>query len=187
MNPDDVEFAAIDFESAGTAPSLAEEPVQIAVVHMRAGVILPAINSYLRPTRPVTWAAKAVHGISDAQLANAPRLIDLWPQVKSSLEFRPVVAHGAATEKRFLRVFPLHGFGPWLDTLTLTRRIFPTLESHSLSDAIQSLGLANEAELTTPGFRWHDAACDATASLVLIRHLIHAVGFEILNLPTRKQ
>jgi len=187
LKPDDVEFAAIDFESAGSAPSLAEEPVQIAVVHMRAGVIRPALNSYLRPTRPVTWAAKAVHGISDAQLADAPRLIDLWPQVRRSLESRPVVAHGASTEKRFLRVFPLHGFGPWLDSLTLTRRVFPMLDSHALSDAIHSLGLSAEPELTTPGFRWHDAASDATASLVLIRHLIKSAGVEILNLPTHKK
>ena len=101
MKTSDVPFAAIDFESAGTAPGLTDEPVQVAIVHWQDNTPLVALNSHLRPTRPVTWAAQQVHGISDSQLSDAPRLVDLWPRVKSSLEERWVVAHGAATEKRF--------------------------------------------------------------------------------------
>lgn len=184
----EIEFAAIDFESAGTEPGRTDEPVQISIVLMKNGEVGTAFTSYLKPSRPVTWAAKAVHGISDEKLMDAPRLIDLWPDVKRMLEGRWVVAHGAATEKRFLRVFPIHRFGPWVDTLTLTRSIFPSLESFALADAISALGLVDCAELKRPGFRWHDALCDATASLVLLRHLIASAGLaeapaEMINLP----
>lgn len=176
MNVDGIEFAAIDFESAGSAPGLTDEPVQIAIVQMRGGEIREAFSSYIRPTRAVTWAARAVHGISDPMLSSAPSLVDLWPEVKRGLGGRWVVAHGAATEKRFLRAFPVHGFGPWIDTLTLTRRIFPTLASYALSDAVEALGLGGEAELSQPGFRWHDAVSDAVATLVLLRRLVGATG-----------
>lgn len=181
-----VPFAAIDFESAGTAPGQTDEPVQIAVVHWIGDEMPVALNSHLKPSRPVTWAAREVHGITDEQLQNAPRLVDLWPQVKSSLDRRWVVAHGAPTEKRFLRVFPFHGFGPWVDTLTLTRAIYPSLPSHSLGDAITSLGLLDQ--IPSKGFRWHDAASDALATLVLLRHLITVTNLqeesaEILTRP----
>ena len=186
MKAREAPFAAIDFESAGTAPGLTDEPVQIAIVHWSANLPIVALNSHLCPTRPVTWAAQQVHGISDKQLAHAPRLVDLWPQVRSGLAGRWVVAHGAATEKRFLRVFPFHGFGPWVDTLALTRAVYPSLPSHALGDALTALGLIEK--IAFAGFRWHDAASDAIASLILLNHLIEAGGLaeepaEILTRP----
>jgi len=182
----EVPFAVIDFESAGSAPGLTDEPVQIAVIHWNGEEIKTALNSYLRPSRKVTWSAKEVHGIGDEMLVRAPLFVDLWPQVKASLGTRWVVAHGAATEKRFLRVFPFHGFGPWVDTLTLTRAVYPSLPSHALSDAVEKLGLT--PQLPTEGFRWHDACSDAIATAVLLRHLIQVTEIdqepaEILTRP----
>jgi DNA polymerase-3 subunit epsilon len=182
----EVPFAVIDFESAGSAPGLTDEPVQIAVIHWNGEEIKTVLNSYLRPSRKVTWSAKEVHGIDDEMLVRAPLFVDLWPQVKASLSTRWVVAHGAATEKRFLRVFPFHGFGPWVDTLTLTRAVYPSLPSHALSDAVEKLGLT--PQLPTEGFRWHDACSDAIATAVLLCHLIQVTEIdqepaEILTRP----
>jgi DNA polymerase-3 subunit epsilon len=181
----EVPFAVIDFESAGSGPGLTDEPVQIAVIHWSGEEIKTALNSYLRPSRKVTWSAKEVHGIGDELLVGAPLFMDLWPQVKTSLSTRWVVAHGAATEKRFLRVFPFHGFGPWVDTLTLIRAVYPSLSSHALGDAVEKLGLT--AQLPTTGFRWHDACSDAIATVILLRHLIHVteIGNEPAEILTR--
>ena len=74
MKISEARFAAIDFESAGTAPGLTDEPVQIAVVHWNGTTLERVLDSYLEPSRPVTWAAREVHGISDQMLAGAPRL-----------------------------------------------------------------------------------------------------------------
>ena len=189
MKVSEAPFAAIDFESAGTAPGLTDEPVQLSIVHCSEDRQIVVLNSHLRPSRPVTWAAQQVHGISDEQLKNAPLLVDLWPRVKAALEGRWIVAHGASTEKRFLNIFPFHGFGPWVDTLPLARALYPSLQSHALGEAVEALGLFDQIEF--PGFRWHDAASDALASLVLLRHLIKAGGLseepaEILTRPSLK-
>lgn len=171
-------FAAIDFESAGSAPSRADEPVQIAIVHLTGTVITDGLCSYVRPESEVTWAARKVHGITDAMLEDAPRFRDLWPQIKPAMEGCWIVAHGAATEKRFLRTFPFHAFGPWVDTLHLSRAVYPDLPSYSLGAVIKSLGLESEKEIQTANFRWHDARCDAIASLVLLRKLIAVCRLE---------
>ena len=165
-------FAAIDFEGAGTAPGRTDEPVQIAIAHLLGTFITPGLCSYVKPDAPVTWAARKVHGITDSMIRDAPAFLDLWPRIKADMEGCWIVAHGAATEKRFLRVFPFHSFGPWVDTLDLARAVYPELSSHALGDVIQALGLVNEPEIQADGFRWHDAGCDAVASLVLLRHLI---------------
>ena len=190
MKTREVRFAAIDFESAGTAPGLTDEPVQIAVVHWNGESLERVLDSYLKPSRPVTWAAREVHGISDEMLRGAPALLDLWPQIREALRDRWVVVHGGATEKRFLSIFPFHGFCPWVDTLPLARAIYPTLESHALGETIESLGLSQKLA-TWPNFRWHDAACDAAASLVLLEHLVEAANLheesaEILTRPSLK-
>lgn len=172
----DIQFAAIDFESAGSQSSLADEPVQIGISHLCGTKVSRHFVSYLSPQKAVTWTARIIHGISDEQLVGAPRLVDLWPQIKSAMQDRWIVAHGAATEKRFLRIFPFHGFSPWLDTLVLARAIYPTLASHALGDIIHALELDKEPEICTIDFRWHDASCDSVASLVLLRHLIKITG-----------
>jgi len=169
-------FAAIDFESAGSAPGKTDEPVQIAVVHLVGREIKPSLCAYVKAGSPVTWAARKVHGITDSMIEDAPRFVDLWPRIKSDMEGCWIVAHGAATEKRFLRVFPFHSFGPWVDTLDLARAVYPGLRSHALGEVIKVIGLEKEPEIQAEGFRWHDARCDAIASLVLLRHLIAVCG-----------
>ena len=169
-------FAAIDFESAGSAPGRTDEPVQIAIAHLLGTEISGALSSYVQAEGSVTWAARKVHGITDSMIKDAPRFMDLWPRIKSDMEGCWIVAHGAATEKRFLRVFPFHSFGPWVDTLDLARAVYPDLPSHALGEVIKALGLENDPEIRAENFRWHDARCDAVASLVLLRHLISVCG-----------
>lgn len=176
MRISETRFAAIDFESAGSAPGRTDEPVQVAIAHLAGGQISAGLSSYVRAANPVTWAARKVHGITDAMLGDAPAFVDLWPRIRADLDGCWVVAHGAATEKRFLRAFPFHSFGPWVDTLDLVRAVYPDLSSHALGDAIRALGLEKEPEIQAEGFRWHDARSDAVASLVILRHVVSVCG-----------
>ena len=172
MNIREVEFAAIDFESAGVSRGQTDVPIQIGLATLRGGVISDPFRSYLQSERPVAWSARKVHGIEDADLAGAPTLLALWPELRARLANRWIVSHGAGTEKRFLRAFPGHGFGPWVDTLSLFHAAAPGTDSHSLSALAVACGCEAECHVLVPDFRWHDALCDAVASLVLLRWLI---------------
>ncbi len=172
MTVSEIPFAAIDFESAGIRKGGTEVAVQIGVARMRGGVLGEPFTSFLATDQPITWSAQKVHGIRREDLKGAPELTALWPRLKGMLEGRWIVAHGAATEKRFLRAFPFHGFGPWLDTLKLSRAAWPALDSHALGDLIIALGLEGEMRTAHADFRWHDALSDALASLVLLRRII---------------
>ena len=44
--------------------------------------------------------------------ADAPSFPSLWPEIRSRLGQSVVVGHNPATERKFLRRFPGHGFGP---------------------------------------------------------------------------
>jgi DNA polymerase-3 subunit epsilon len=167
-------FAALDFESAGESPNEVGIPIQIGIAWMRDLTPEPPsfFRSYLGTERSVTWSAQQIHGISSADLKDAPTLLSLWPELKARLGKRWIVAHGSGTEKRFLRAFPLHGFGPWVDTLTLSRKILPGRSSYALSDLVTELELLDTARKLLPDFRWHEALSDSLASLLLLRKLI---------------
>jgi DNA polymerase-3 subunit epsilon len=174
----EIPFASLDFESAGERANEAGVPVQIGIAWMeRLDPLSDSFyRSYLRAARPVTWSAQQIHGITDRNLADAPDLLSLWPEIKERLGGRWIVAHGSGTEKRFLRAFPLHGFGPWVDTLSLSRKVLPGRASYALSDLVSGLELDSEARELLPDFRWHEALSDALASLLLLRKLIELTG-----------
>ncbi len=176
----EIPLAALDFESAGECANEAGVPVQIGIAWM--GGLAPVADSFYRSylkvkaERPVTWSAQQIHGITADDLKDAPDLLSLWPEIKQRLRGRWVVAHGSGTEKRFLRAFPMHGFGPWVDTLTLSRNILPGRSSYVLSDLVCELGLEEEVRTHLPDFRWHEALSDALATLLLLRKLIELTG-----------
>jgi DNA polymerase III subunit epsilon len=173
----DTHFVAIDFESAGTAPGQGDVPVQVGMAELRPGLELgEQFRSYIATDRPVTWAASKVHGIMTSDLQGAPEMNTLWPEFKRLLKDRVVVAHGAATEKRFLRAFPMHGFGPWVDSLSLSRAMLPDLEDHSLGSVCAALGVVEEVSQGIEHLTWHDALYDAVASVVLVKALVERTG-----------
>jgi DNA polymerase III subunit epsilon len=172
MTVAEISFAAIDFESAGIRRGSTEVPVQIGIALMHQLEISENFGSFLFTEEPITWAAQKVHGIRAKDLAGAPRLPELWPKIHHLLHDRWLVAHGSATERRFLRAFPFHGFGPWVDTLKLSRAVWPEKNSFALGDLVQDLGLEDDLRTAFPAFRWHDALSDAMASLILLRRAV---------------
>lgn len=174
-------FAALDFESAGEAPGMTDAPVQAGIAVMRGTELLSGefFRTYINPQREVTWAAQKVHGISTTQLTTAPDIKSLWPEFRSRLSGNIVVAHAAGTEKRFLRTFPFHGFGPWLDTVRLARRAWPGLRDYSLEGLTGTLGFRGELDSLCPGLRFHDALYDAVGSLLVLRALV--TGADLLD------
>ncbi|MCC8021566.1 MAG: 3'-5' exonuclease [Akkermansia sp.] len=169
-------FAAIDFESAGAAPGETDQPVQIGVVRVEGLFGAPRLwDSYLSVSHPVHWAAAKVHGITTEMLAGAPSLLSLWPRVRELLGGAVVVGHHCSTERRFLRCFPGHGLGPWLDTLTLARVTMPGRKDYSLGAVAEALGITSDVRQCVPGRRWHDALFDAVGSLFVLQFLVRAL------------
>lgn len=176
-------WTALDFESTGAAPGKTDEPVQVGMVCWPGEEQSPRdfFRSMVRPSRAVSRAARAVHGIGDEDLQDAPVMSSLWPEFKARLQGAVVVAHGAGTEKRFLRAFPLHGFGPWLDTLNIARAVLPDLPDHALGSVINALDLEGDVRSHCPELSWHDALFDAVACLVFLRRVIADLGLGTMH------
>ena len=131
-------------------------------------------RSYIKPSDDlqITSRSQSVHRIKNEQLEKSPVLFELWPKINELLSKRVVVAHGAGTEKRFLRSFPMHGFDIWIDTLQLAKKVLPESTDYSLGALIQDIGAHEDLKNICPELDWHDALFDAVASLFLLKELL---------------
>ncbi|MFL2436843.1 MAG: PolC-type DNA polymerase III [Verrucomicrobiales bacterium] len=176
MDLKNLEFASIDFESTGHREGIGDEPIQIGIAVMKEFEIdkNSFFRSYIKPSNDlqITSRSQSVHRIKNEQLEKSPVLYELWPKINELLGKRVVVAHGAGTEKRFLRSFPMHGFDIWIDTLQLAKKVLPESTDYSLGALIEYINANEEIKAICPGLDWHDALFDAVASLFLLKKLL---------------
>jgi DNA polymerase III epsilon subunit-like protein len=184
----DHDFVAIDFETTGTVGQFPDEPWQIGMVRIRSAEILQneAFERYLRVgDRPFNPHAPGRHAKIRTKLASAPRLIDLWPQLRPWWTGTPLVAHNVGTERKFVhRTAPLHRMGPWIDTLKLVRIAYPTLQSHALADVLADLELMPQVQSLCPGRSAHDALFDAVGCAVLFLFLLRMDSWSAVTLES---
>ncbi len=134
------QFVAFDLETTGLSAT-DDRIVEIGAVKFDAsGQVLEEFERLVNPLRPSGVAARAIHGISDAELALAetaelvlPEFIDfLGDPAQTSL-----LAHNATFDAGFLgrelarlgRSMPGHAV---IDTLALSRKCWPKLRTHRL-------------------------------------------------------
>ena len=176
MDLKNLEFASIDFESTGHREGIGDEPIQVGIAVMKGFEIDKSsfFRSYIKPSNDlqITSRSQSVHRIKNEQLQKSPVLFELWPKINELLSKRVVVAHGAGTEKRFLRSFPMHGFDIWIDTLQLAKKVLPESTDYSLGALIHDIGANEDLKSICPELDWHDALFDAVASLFLLKELL---------------
>lgn len=90
------DWVVLDTETTG----LDGYVVQIAVINDDGQVLL---DTLVNPLAPVEAGARAVHGISDEQLAGAPTFADVLPQLRAAVRGRRVVVYNAAFDLGILR------------------------------------------------------------------------------------
>lgn len=182
-------FTAVDFETTGAVAGYPVEPWQIGLVRWDLKGF-DAWEHWLRVgPRPFHPRAPGRHAQVRTELETAPSLPELVPELRARCGGVPLVAHNIATEKKCFRdAVPLERFGPWIDTLKLSRALWPAWRSHTLGDVLSVLELRATVRAMLPGREEHDALFDAMGSAVLLRHILalpacRGISFEVLLKP----
>ena len=84
-------FATFDSETSGLDSS-EDQIIQWAVCDQE-GQLLG--SGYVKPTVPISEGAFDVHGITDAQLADAPSFAESWPTIHELLAGKTVIIYKA--------------------------------------------------------------------------------------------
>jgi exodeoxyribonuclease X len=169
----------IDIETTGLDPATSEI-IEIASVDMvRGGGITNAMDTLVRPDRPIPPGASAVHHIVDEDVKNAPPLAEVIDRFKGADFY---VAHNSDFEQSF---FAANGIqlAPWICTYKCALRVWPELDGHSNQELRYALGRASPF----PGFDRaaiapHRAAFDVVITAAVFEELIkHARWSELVQ------
>jgi DNA polymerase III subunit epsilon len=91
------ETLILDTETTGLDAN--DEVIQLAIVDMHGNVLL---HTFVRPTVPIGTEARAIHGIPDEVLAEAPYFSNLHDTIALLLGNRSVLAYNADFDRRLL-------------------------------------------------------------------------------------
>ena len=168
---EDIPFVVVDFETTGRDAET-DRVIEIGLVTFEKGRATQRESLLVNPGIPVPEESRAVHGITDEELAGAPDFAAVMPRVLELLQGKLPVAYNASFDRAFLlaelqRAAP-KGMTPgdmppaardevvWVDPLVWAREILKELQSRRLGDVAKHLSIPLE--------RAHRAAGDAEAT-----------------------
>ena len=175
-----MKIAVLDFESTGlpaeNRPAAVIEAACYIVHDDGSGAeILPGgWQTFVAATVPVDVEARAVHHITDAEIAGG---VPVEHAMLALTGFKPdyFCAHNAAFEQQFFT----GGKVPWLDTYKIALRLWPGSPSHSNQVLRYWLGLDLPHDLAMPP---HRALPDCyTKAHILLRQLASGVDLQQLS------
>jgi DNA polymerase-3 subunit epsilon len=164
-----MDFVAIDFETANGSRSSA---CALGMVKVKQGVIVETWYSHIQPEPEHNWVAAinySIHGISQTELDQAPRLAKLWPSASTFIEDYPLVAHNMSFDRSVLGAsldscgltFPAN---PLHCSLKFSKVALPGLAAYKLPYVAEHLGIS--------GLNHHDALSDAETCAEIFIYLI---------------
>jgi DNA polymerase-3 subunit epsilon len=167
-----LDFAAIDFETAG--PSAASA-CSVGVVTVEDGRVVDRVGWLIRPPAGhdvfSEWNVR-IHGITADHVAGAAGWAEQMSDLLDAIGDRPVVAHNARFDMGVVRAacFASGVLTPPLDyfcSLRVARRTY-ALTSYRLPVAAMAAGFED--------FRHHDALADAEACAAIVVHAAQRHG-----------
>lgn len=143
-----ISLVFLDTETTGLSPRFGDRMVEIALARFRGEAMENYYTTLLNPERSISPGAARIHGITDRDVAYAPRFRDVAKDVRAEMEGAVVVAHNApfdlgflANEFRLARANSPANLA--LDTVLLLRRYF-SFRSNALQRVADALGIERD-------------------------------------------
>lgn len=168
----DLTYVVFDTETTGLDPRGGDEIVQLAAVRVMNGrrVQGEELDLFVNPGRPIPAASTAVHGVTDAMVADAPAIDAVGAKFFRYCEHAVLVAHNAPFDMAF---FHKHAgrIGarfehPVFDTVLLSAILFGQGETHTLD------ALADRFGVVIPEAERHTAMGDTKATADVFQRMI---------------
>jgi DNA polymerase III subunit epsilon len=160
-------YAIIDIETTGGSARI-EKITEIAIYLHDGNQITGEFVSLVNPERNIPWFITNLTGITNEMVEDAPRFYEIARTIVELTEGRTFVAHNAKFDYSFIRQeFKSLGFNynrNILDTVALSRKLFPGHRSYSLGNICRDLSISINGR--------HRAAGDALATVKLFEMLV---------------
>ncbi|MFZ5989840.1 MAG: PolC-type DNA polymerase III [Bacillota bacterium] len=145
--PVDGGFVVFDIETTGLDPDK-DRITEIGAVKIREGRVVETFSSFVNPQMPIPDFIVKLTGITDDMVENAPTIEPVLLDFLEFIKDDALVAHNASFDMGFIRhnarLIGKKIHNPVIDTLELSRRMFPELGKHKLNVVAKHLNVKLE-------------------------------------------
>ncbi|MFX3674739.1 MAG: exonuclease domain-containing protein, partial [Paenisporosarcina sp.] len=175
-------YAIVDIETTGHSPLKGDRMIQFAAVFVQDWQIQSTYTTFIQPGKKIPLFIQDLTHISDEDVEGAPLFEEVASDIYERLAHCIFVAHNTDFDLSFLQAeFKRAGLPKWqgkkMDTVELSRILFPTSYSYKLQDLAAERGIILEQA--------HRADDDARATAELLIQCMKEM--ENLPVPTLEQ
>ncbi|MBQ5800297.1 MAG: PolC-type DNA polymerase III, partial [Clostridia bacterium] len=158
----DDEMVVFDIETTGLS-TVNCKITEIGAVKIKSGEVIDRFNTFVNPEVPIPEEIAELTHITDDMVKDAPKIKEALVAFYDFVGDSMLIAHNANFDTGFIRVFSeqcgLEFKNSYLDTVSLSRYLNPTLKKHKLDSLVEhyKLGSFN-----------HHRACDDAEMLASI-------------------
>jgi DNA polymerase III subunit alpha, Gram-positive type len=146
-HPLEGEFVVLDIETTGLCTEK-DRITEIGAVKVRDGKIVDEYSTFVNPEMSIPEFVQKLTGITNETVKDAPLIAQVLPEFLEFAGTATLVAHNAPFDLGFIRhnarASGLKLANPVLDTLQLSRAMFPELGRHKLNIVAKHLGVTLE-------------------------------------------
>lgn len=130
------EFVIFDIETTGLS-AINDSITEIGAIKVKDGEVIDSFSQLINPEREIPEFITKLTGITDQMVADMPVIKKVIPKFNEFIKGSVLIAHNASFDVGFIREnlkkIKLKLDNPILDTLELSRAVFPELKNHKLN------------------------------------------------------
>lgn len=153
------EYVVFDLETTGLSPET-ERITEFGAVKIRGGLVVDKFSQLVNPEKEISTEITDITGITNEMVENMPKIDEVLPRFKKFCGGAVLVAHNAKFDTSFIyaaaRRVGLYFDNDVMDTLEMSRSLFPNESKHKLDIMCERLGVSLENH--------HRASDDAEAT-----------------------
>ena len=144
---------AFDIETTGLYPEQGDRIIEIGAVPIVGTEVLLncGFETLINPGIAISPEISSINGITDEMVRHAPALESVLPDFLHFIGDQPLIAHNAPFDVGFISHYMRKSGAaamknPIIDTLELSRKVFPHARTHNLDALLQRLHITYRSE-----------------------------------------
>jgi DNA polymerase III subunit epsilon len=162
------EVIILDFETTGLSSDY-DRVIEVGALLVKNHKIIDEFVELMNPGVSLSSFITSLTGISNTMLKGKPKPERVMPQLIDFIKDKPIIAHNATFDKRFLMAelsrARLSIKNPFLCTMRLAKKLIPDAASYKLAEIAKHVGIRVNAKSS------HRAIGDAKVTAKLWKHL----------------
>jgi len=140
----DTEYCVLDLETTGIS-HFTEKITEVGIIKIKNGEVIDTFETFVNPEKPIPEEVVEITHITDDMVKDAETIDKVIPKIIEFIGDSVLVAHNADFDIGYLKYnFEKYGYkldNSYIDTLRLSKAVFPELKKYKLGVIAASLNI----------------------------------------------